>query len=138
MENIMWLGYDKPLPERPPIAPKKKKKHIKKVTGLTLFVVFLFLVFGLPTLTHWYPSFLWGGAKIILQDYLGFYSIFIMVCFFCGVNSLGFSLVFKFVLSHDPSSVKRFQELDQNFIRIIPFLIWQEYWDEVYAEGDQG
>jgi phosphoglycerol transferase MdoB-like AlkP superfamily enzyme len=129
----MWLGYDKPLPERPPITPQKKKKHIKRRTSLILLGLFFSLIVGVPMLTHWYPSFLWG-AKIILQDYLGFYSIFIMVCFFCGVNSLGFSLVFKFVLSHDPSSVKRFQELDQNLIRIIPFLIWQEYWDEVYGD----
>ena len=60
----MWLGYDKPLPERPSIAPKKKKKHIKRVTGLTLFFVFFFLVFGLPMLTNWYPSLFWGGIDI--------------------------------------------------------------------------
>ncbi|WP_417528106.1 hypothetical protein [Marinomonas shanghaiensis] len=38
----MWLGYDKPLPERPPITPQKKKKHIKRRTSLILLGLFFF------------------------------------------------------------------------------------------------
>ncbi len=59
----MWLGYDKPLPERPPIVPKNKKKHIKRRTSLILFGVLFVLFLGVPMLTHWYPNFLWGGGK---------------------------------------------------------------------------
>ena len=58
--------------------------------------------------------------------------------FYGGLGSTGFSLTFRFVLSHDPYYRSYFMKMDQYFIRLTTFLIWQEYWDEVYAEGDQG
>lgn len=116
----MWLGYDKPLPQPP------KKKHIKKRTSLFfLFVFFLFL--GENIFLKWLSTEI---------SYFFYMMIFLPLATF-GPLSVFVTLSFRLSIN-DPYFMDSFRKLDEGFIRIYPFLVWQECWDEVYAEGDQG
>ncbi|RBO80207.1 hypothetical protein [Marinomonas aquiplantarum] len=114
----MWLGYDKPLPERPPITPKKK--HIKKRTSLFfLFVFFLFL--GDRFFLRWFSTEI---------SYFYYVIIFLTLATF-GPLSIFVTLSFRFSVN-DPYFMNVFRKLDEGFIRIYPFLVWQECWDNKF------
>ena len=114
----MWLGYDKQFPQ------PAKKKHIKKRTSLFfLFSFFLFLG----------DSFFlkWLSTEI---SYFYYVIIFLPLATF-GPLSIFVTLSFRLSVN-DPYFMNVFRKLDEGLIRIYPFLVWQECWDEVYGKGE--
>ena len=136
----MWLGYE-PTPSQKAERERKskvvKRYHIKKKVSFFFIATFCVCI-GLDKFSRIYSEHLWEPLAHLYLNYPWWIMVPLVPSFFMGVVSAMFSLSFFFIFRHDFYYVDLARKRDNELTgRPIGFLIWQEYWDEVYSEGEQ-